>query len=130
MSCNDVCIDQSWAADGNCEFYTDKIVTARRAHRCVECSQRINVGQRYERASGRYDGDFFSDATCLLCADVRKSFVCGSWVLGLLWESVEEELFPRWRDEGPFECMAKLQTQEARDYCLTRYEEWAKERAA
>ena len=42
----------------------------------------------------------------------------------MLWESVEEELFPKWRTHGPFECLAKLTTEAARDYCRERFAQW------
>jgi hypothetical protein len=118
----DVCISHD--VDGFCDFYAERIVTARKPHECCECRRAIAPGTVYERATGMYEGGFFRDATCLVCADVRKAFVCGSWLLGELWESVEDELFPRWRTEGPFECLARLSTADAREYCQKRYSEW------
>ncbi len=120
--CMDVCVYHEY--EGSNEFYAEKRVTARKAHTCVECGEQITPGQRYDYASGKCAGVFFDAKTCLICVDVRRAFVCGGAVFGLLWESVEEELFPRWRKEGPFECLAKLATAEARAFCQARFETW------
>lgn len=126
--CTDVCVSHDF--DGSSEFANMRIVRARKTFRCCECRRSIAPGDQYERATGKCDGDFFSDSTCLVCAEVRKAFVCGSWVLEMLWQSIEDELFPRWRREGPFDCLAKLETVEARDYCRARFDAWMAEREA
>lgn len=125
MSCADVCLDHG--ADGFNEFYAERLVVARKVHRCCECGAGIAAGERYERATGKSDGSIWSQATCTLCVEIRSAFVCGSCVFGQLWESIEEEMFPRWRTHGPFDCMAKLTTAGARDYCRARFEEWERE---
>jgi hypothetical protein len=122
MSCADVCVYHDW--DGSNEFYAERRVIARKAHRCVECRGKITPGQSYDYSSGKCEGEFFSARTCLVCVEVREAFVCDGAVFGMLWESVEEELFPRWRTDGPFECLAKLSTPEARAFCQSRFAEW------
>lgn len=126
--CADVCVYQDY--DDIAEFSTARIVVARKAHTCCECRRQIERGESYERATGKGDFGFWSEPTCQTCVEIRKAFVCGSiFVLGMLWESVEEELFPRWRTQGPFECLAKLTTPEAREYCQQRFAEWEADRA-
>jgi hypothetical protein len=122
MSCADVCISHDY--DRSAEFYTEKMVTARKPHVCCECSVRILPGNRYERASGKHDGNIWTETTCALCSEVRHAFVCHSWVFGQLWESIEEEMFPIWNERGPLDCLAKLTTLEARNLCRDRYAEW------
>lgn len=63
-------------------------------------------------------------ATCLVCAEIRGAFVCGSYEFGRLWESIWEEMFPIWDTHGPIDCLAKLETKAARDYARERYAEW------
>ena len=123
MSCADVCLSMEF--DGTTDFYTEKIVTARKAHRCCECGDVIPVGARYERVVGKWDGDFGTFETCLVCVEIRKAFCCGGWVLGALWESVYEEMFPEWRRSGPWDCLAKLDTDEARAKMNAQYRWWA-----
>ena len=54
-------------------FYSEEYRRARRPHRCVECGGAIASGARYQHASGKWDGDLRSYATCLTCAEVRES---------------------------------------------------------
>lgn len=42
------------------EFYSEKHVTARKAHICEMCKETIPVGTPYWRESGKFNGDFFS----------------------------------------------------------------------
>jgi len=41
------------------EFYSDEIHKARKIHRCMLCGHNIEVGEKYHRQAGKYDGDFF-----------------------------------------------------------------------
>lgn len=125
MGCADVCIDMDY--DGSNEFFTSKVVTARKEHTCGECGEKIPRGAKYEYASGKTDGDFFDAKTCALCVEVRQAFVCGSYVFGELWDAIREEIFPRWKEAGPWDCLAKLKTEEARAVMNTKYAAWEKD---
>jgi len=50
-------------------FYEEVIVTARREHRCCECFGVIARGERYQRASGKWEGKFETYKTCQKCLD-------------------------------------------------------------
>lgn len=52
------------------EFYHQAQPVARKAHRCDECGAAINVGDRYQRFSGKWDGHFDSFRLCLGCVEV------------------------------------------------------------
>ena len=39
------------------EFYTDKVYTAKKVHKCDLCNQEIIIGEKYHRQSGKYEGD-------------------------------------------------------------------------
>ena len=94
MTSCDVCLYEP--DDLNSEFYSESIVKARKQHRCVECRYPIESGMRYQRESGKCDGEVFSTTTCLLCAEIRRVFHCGGgYQLGTLWEDMQEEAFPR-----------------------------------
>lgn len=122
MSCADICLSHDY--DGDSAFSSMKWVRARKAHTCCECGEAIAVGTEYERVSGKGDGMFFSDATCAICAEVRAAFVCGTWVLGMLWESMREEMFYAWKRIGPWDCLAKLTTDAAVAKCSAEYKDW------
>lgn len=92
MNCADVCLDHGY--DEYNDFYSEAMVKARKPHKCCECNEWIPIGVSYERASGKADGHMWTEATCALCAEIRKAFVCGSWVFGRLWDSIEDEMFP------------------------------------
>lgn len=76
--------------------------TARKTHRCDECSRDINPGERYECASGLMDteGNVYS-YTCKTCA---HCLAARTWLYmvcrGALYEGVLEDLIEHW-DEGP-----------------------------
>lgn len=68
MSCN--C---DWKADGSAEFYTQRWVTARKAHTCSECSRQIAAGDRYVRYSQKWEGSVCSDAYCADCVRISEA---------------------------------------------------------
>jgi hypothetical protein len=118
MSDCGVCIGGE--ADGYCEFWDSKIVKARKPHKCYECRREIPVGAQYEYVAGKYDGDFFTHKTCLVCAEIRDSFSCGGGVqYGSLWEDMHYA-FP----EVTTGCLTKLKTPEAKAYLLERWNKW------
>lgn len=122
MSCADVCIDQD--ADNDNEFYTERMRRARRPHVCGECHATILPGQLYEYAAGKSDGTMWTAKTCALCAEIRKAFVCGSFYFTQLWEAIEAQMFPIWNERGPIDCLAQLETLEARNLARRKYDEW------
>jgi hypothetical protein len=122
MSCADVCLDHD--ADAYNDFYNESVVKARKPHKCCECQATIPVGTRYQRVGGKSEGDVWTATSCLPCAEIRKAFVCGSWTFGMLWESIEEGMFPIWDEQGPIDCLAKLETLEARNKAREQYRAW------
>lgn len=77
------CIDE----DG-CGYYPSfsKLRRARKEHKCVECSEPIVVGQKYEHFKG-YDSElqkWDEHKTCIPCTLIRRDFFpCGSYVGGM-----------------------------------------------
>lgn len=122
MSCADVCLSMDY--DGSNEFFSEKPVRARKAHKCCECRGAIAVGETYHYAAGKCDGDFFDERTCAVCFEIRNAFTCGSFTFETLWEAMGEEMFPLWRKRGPWDCLAKLTTSAAVDRCTARFNQW------
>lgn len=122
MSCADVCIDHDY--DYYNEFYRESLRVARKLHMCCECGEAVAPGQQYQVASGKSDGRIWTAASCALCAEIRSAFVCGSWEFGRLWVSIEEEMFPIWREKGPLDCLAQTKSRAARDKLRRAYAKW------
>lgn len=123
MNCSDVCLDMDYDGDDN-EFYAESQVKARKPHTCCECNETILIGALYSRATGKSDGHVWTAKTCSLCHEIRGAFVCGSYCFGLLREEIENGMFPIWEQAGPFDCLAKLKTLEARRKINGWYDEW------
>jgi hypothetical protein len=122
MSCRDVCISSD--LDDYAEFYRDGIVRAAKPYVCEECRNAIAVGESHQYATGKYDGDWFSVRTCLICAEVRSAFACGGTVFGQLWAEMDEQVFPKWNAMVAIDCLAKLTTDAAIAKVRAEYAEW------
>src|SRR5690242_744154 len=72
--------------DGYNQFTCTRQVRARKAHRCEECSTGVRRGERYERTSGKWEGDIFSFATCARCVALRKLVHEYELARGCAWE--------------------------------------------
>ena len=76
--------------DGGLAQFGEVVRKARKIHKCCECGEEIRPGESYRVDSGKYDGEFFSEKTCLLCAEIRGKLFC-SWIYGEMWELLAEE---------------------------------------
>ena len=65
---------------------------ARKEHKCCECLSVISPGERYERVSGVWDGEFGVFKTCMVCAEVREAAMARY----------------RFDDSIPFECLWEI----------------------
>ena len=103
------------------EFSDARMVLARREHKCYDCQRPIAPGIRYERVTGKWEGQFLSHAFCVDCVDIATSLSCdGSREFGNLWGEIEEYVFPALTTG----CLAKLQTASAKAYLLERWRKW------
>ena len=89
-------------------FYHAKRVKARKPHVCDECQREIASGERYETASGLWDGNLDTFRTCRRCFDVREfmraSVPCFCWAHGMVLDDALEcarEAVRRAGDEMP-----------------------------
>lgn len=55
------------------EFFIDKWVKARKAHRCGECRRTIKAADTYYRVTGKWDGEVNSFVQCGRCFNVKKA---------------------------------------------------------
>jgi hypothetical protein len=79
----------------NCEsskFIREKIVVARKKHRCSECGREIHIGEKYEYAFGVWNCDSNVYKTCSDCLSIRFVFLCYGWCYGQIWELTYEML--------------------------------------
>lgn len=92
-------------------------------HKCCECGIVISVGEDYEWATGRdgHWGKLNEHSTCLLCVEIRDHFSCGGFYYTMLWEELENNLFPDMRMGGP--CLEGLSPQ-AKGALATARLEW------
>jgi hypothetical protein len=79
-------------------LYNARIHTARKVHRCYECRGHILPGERYEAASGIWDGEFSVYKTCGHCRDIRtwtgNNIECARrcWTHGDMISEMEEHI--------------------------------------
>jgi len=74
------------------EFVSEKIVKARKIHKCGECGREISPGEKYEKVVGKWEGDLSSHKTCVDCLSIRDNFFCNGWAYGGIWEHLQEHL--------------------------------------
>jgi hypothetical protein len=120
MSDCDVCIG------GNCDDFPEvsdtKTKTARKPHKCCECGREISRGQRYEHCVMKYEGEWFSYKTCLLCVEIRTVFTCGkSFLFECLWDDMREYAFESLTTAS--KCFRKL-SPSAKAFTLERWRDW------
>lgn len=114
------CLTSDFDADHQ-DFYHEEMRVARKEHRCRECGKTIKPRERYNRATGKTGNHIWSNATCVICDEVRKHFYCyGGWLFGALWDDVREQLF---ENGFRFECMKGLSI-EAREALLNDWRRW------
>ena len=78
-------------------FYQE-IRVSRKEHKCVECGNTINKGEKYEVSHGLYDGRWDTHKTCVRCLDLHESLSIFSCyqdfrLFGTLLETAEEYIY-------------------------------------
>lgn len=59
--------------DNGPDFYNNALHKARKAHTCCECKREIPIGSEYEKAVGKWEGEFYTFKTCGLCLMIRET---------------------------------------------------------
>ena len=60
------------------EFYSSSEHKARKPHKCHLCRQEINIGEKYKRESGKWEGDFFDRCSHMHCARIISEYISDS----------------------------------------------------
>ncbi len=76
--------------DDGPDFVVDRIVTARKRHKCCECGCDILPGEQYELTNGKWDGRMGRFRTCETCRRIRSSLFVDGWYYGLMWDDIHE----------------------------------------
>lgn len=78
------------------EFYRQKVVKARKLHRCDECGCDIRPGMDHEAFVGKWDGYVSMYRTCDLCLSFRRWYdanrPCFCWCFGEMFEAVRDDI--------------------------------------
>ena len=82
------------------EFYYHKIKKAHKQHDCEMCGQKIEVGENYSYASGKYDGEFFERKLHQKCEDVLNEVLLDTGENEFDYEMIQEW----WKEEKCEKC--------------------------
>ncbi len=74
------------------EVHNEKIVSARKQHKCAECGAPIEIGQKYEYVFGVWEGEPDTFKTCLDCVSARTEFFCDGWPYGQVWDYIRNHI--------------------------------------
>lgn len=74
------------------EFINQKIIKARKEHKCSECHAIIPVNDDYELVRGKWDGEWERFKTCKVCLEIRNELFC-SYYLGSIFEDLKNSDF-------------------------------------
>lgn len=108
--------------DGYIEMMEQSVVKTRKDRNCLECRRPIPRSTPCERTSGKWEGKFFTEYTCLDCMNIRNGLTCGEpTAMGELWTEIRDcEVFERLTTA----CLAKIDTASAKAYMLERWKKW------
>lgn len=76
--------DCSIDVDCYASCYREQIRKARKQHKCCECDEPILPGEKYEYASGVWEGRPDSFRTCLPCVRIRNHYCRHGFIFGEL----------------------------------------------
>lgn len=76
------------------EFFSRRVISAKKQHKCYECGGPILPGEKYEYAAGRWEGYFDTFKICERCHDIRQwtqnNVPCLCWSYGNMIEDCRE----------------------------------------
>ena len=103
-----------------CTVSDAKIITARKPHQCEECDKTIQPGERYERISQLYEGEWSRMSVCLMCSEISIALSCDGRSIGNMWEDIRDNVFPNMTTG----CLTKLKTAAAKQHLVNEWNEW------
>jgi hypothetical protein len=103
-----------------CTLSDAKIVKAHKQHQCEECGKVIQVGEKYERLTSLYEGEWSRMEVCLICREISIAFSCEGRIIGNMWEDIQDNMFPQMTTG----CLEKLTTAAAKQHLVNKWREW------
>lgn len=70
------------------DFCRDSFPVARKNKCCCECSEIIQPGQKYHKATGKWYGEFKTFITCMPCFNIREHYCPHGYVFTGLREAI------------------------------------------
>lgn len=104
MEC--ACIDNGKDGDGWAFEPTESWPSAKKNWKCGECRRVIPVGEKYYCHTGKWEGKFVVDRTCVDCRSVTLHLFCG-YTFGQVWDELTSHLYDT-GGEISWEKLAKL----------------------
>jgi len=80
--------------DGYAEFAQESYPITRKPHRCEACRAVIPAGEMAKHTAGKFDGAFFSNYLCNVCAQLELIIVRSELEEDCRWS----EAWPPWND--------------------------------
>lgn len=115
MSC-DVSLGE-WDGD-EATFYNETEVVARKSHVCYECRSEIVKGQKYERVTGKWDGEISTYKFCAGCWEISGEFSERGRTFGIVWETFRDE----WQHGANLQsCLNRVSTVVAKEKLLQQW---------
>jgi len=62
--------------DGGSTCLSELFPKAKKQYECCECFGSIQPGEKYHKYTGTYEGELFSEKTCMPCYGIRRDFCC------------------------------------------------------
>lgn len=104
------CVYSGYDGDGP-SFSCTTTPRCRKPFKCCECRETVQVSQKYERISGKWDGRIDVFKTCLPCVEIRDLLFCEGFNYTNMWEDIREYFVA---GGSPLGCIKKLEGVEAR----------------
>ncbi len=119
MTCEVDFSDESSDAE-QVEMFERKVITARKAHTCVDCRGAIAKGESCARYSYKYEGEFSTEHRCDPCEEAAAEFE-HRLVGGLFWLSMHEA----WGEGANVQsCINRLTTARAKEHMRQQWLKW------
>jgi hypothetical protein len=83
------------------DFYVEKLVKARKQHKCIWCDSVIIVGETYIRCGGVFEGNFGMRKECVKCHDNINEFISEGADFG---DGIEN-LYEYWKEFRCYKCI-------------------------
>lgn len=84
------CLFDHYDLENGPEFCKIMTPISRKSHKCIECGHDIMIGTKYERVTGKWDGDMDTIITCWVCAEIRRHLFLDNWTYGAMWDDLKE----------------------------------------